>query len=820
MKNNKLLSITLSTVAVLMLNACGGNGEDGAEHYENLLDAAAEVTVTSAPPITLANENAYPISGTCTTDAGDVTISIENAVPETQDIECSEEGTWDATFDFSNISDDTEELSINVTQGNASGNAEAELDIEIDKDTVAPVVETTSAPVITSSNQSVYPVSGICTASDGEVTVSIDGATPETQGVECSEDGTWNATFDLSDIADDSDTLNVKASQIDTAGNPSAIVPVEIEQDTIAPEVAITPVPLVTPENMTTYPVNGSCTAGDGDVTVSIAGATPSTQDVTCSDTGTWSAIFNVTDTPDGNVEASQKDEAGNTGTATPVPFSGYADTTAPEVAITPVPEVTEDNQETYPVSGSCTAGDGDVTVSIAGATPSTQAVECSDAGTWSAIFNVTDIPNGIDAVVVEANQTDEEGNRGTATPVSTDKDVAVVEIPSNAGKVFHIAFTSNYTQTAALKLYISSSEDTNVTINVPTFDPIIETISANESKEVIIDSSMMLDGIEIANKVIEVIADQNIIVVGMNLISASSDAFLALPDTILSNEYRTATYEPLGSDYPEEFSIVAIEDNTTVTYELMDGVTTETITLNKGEAYQYQGATVSLTGAYIYGDKNFAVHSGNTCTNIPNDQRACDHIVEQMLPLNTWEKEFITVPLKTRLNGDTFRIVASVDNTEVEVNGVVVATLDAGAYHEMIIDGSSFIKGSQPILVLQYSNGTNYDGVISDPFMSIVPATTQYDTKHMIQTPEGFTDYVNISIPTVNIGDVIFDDVAIDSSEFTEVAGNTAFSTAQIQIVPGAHILSSSAAFGLSGYGFANAESYGYPSSLKLTKH
>ena len=153
-------------------------------------------------------------------------------------------------------------------------------------------------------------------------------------------------------------------------------------------------------------------------------------------------------------------------------------------------------------------------------------------------------------------------------------------------------------------------------------------------------------------------------------------------------------------------------------------------------------------------------------------------------------------------------------------MNGTVVATLNAGEYHEMIIDGSSYVEATEPILAVQYSNGSSYDGVTSDPFMAIVPAINQFDAEHIIQTPSGFTDYVNIVVPTANIGDILLDDVAIPSSEFTAVAGNPSYSTAQIQIDPGSHCFTSSVAFGLSGYGFATWDSYGYPSSLKLTKH
>ena len=387
---------------------------------------------------------------------------------------------------------------------------------------------------------------------------------------------------------------------------------------------------------------------------------------------------------------------------------------------------------------------------------------------------------------------------------------------PSNKGKVFHTGFMQNYDTPDKLAFYISSDVDTDVNITFSDDGSMVtEHITANMAKEVVIDDRMMQIGTGTENKMIEISATENIVVVGLNQLQYTTDAFLSLPDRILSTEYYVAGYQNIMDD---EFSVIAIEDNTAVNYRLPDG-TSGSVTLNKGETYQYQ-YTGELMGTHISSDKNIAVLSGNQCTDVPDDASACDHIVEQMLPVDTWEKTFITVPLATRIGGDTFRFVASVDGTQIKVDGTVVATLDAGKYHEMIIDGSKYIEANHPIMALQYSNGSTYDDVTSDPFMAIVPAINQFDTEHIIQTPTGFTDYVNIVAPTANVGDIMMDGAAIASSEFTTVPGNTSFSTAQIQIDEGSHDFTSSVPFGLLGYGFADYDSYGYPSSLRLTKH
>ena len=68
-------------------------------------------------------------------------------------------------------------------------------------------------------------------------------------------------------------------------------------------------------------------------------------------------------------------------------------------------------------------------------------------------------------------------------------------------------------------------------------------------------------------------------------------------------------------------------------------------------------------------------------------------------------------------------------------------------------------------------------------------------------------------------MNDVQLDGVNVNVAEFTVVVG-TSFSSAQLQIASGKHTVTSNAKIGMLGYGFADYDSYGYPSSLRITKH
>jgi hypothetical protein len=112
-------------------------------------------------------------------------------------------------------------------------------------------------------------------------------------------------------------------------------------------------------------------------------------------------------------------------------------------------------------------------------------------------------------------------------------------------------------------------------------------------------------------------------------------------------------------------FGIVAAESGSTIV-TITPSVTTSghtvgvpyNITLTQGQTYLLKNgsSTADLTGTSISATQNVAVFGGNQCANIPAGKTYCDHIVEQLPPLTSWGKEFVTVPLATRLNGDTYQ--------------------------------------------------------------------------------------------------------------------------------------------------------------------
>jgi hypothetical protein len=394
-------------------------------------------------------------------------------------------------------------------------------------------------------------------------------------------------------------------------------------------------------------------------------------------------------------------------------------------------------------------------------------------------------------------------------------------------GTDFWLAFIQNYSgYTPTLTLFISGETATTGTVDIPglSFSAPF-TVTPGSITAVDIPAAAQITGSDsVQNKGIHVTAAAEVTVYGLNRFPATTDAFLGLPTDILGTDYIALGYSGLNASTPSEFGVTATQANTTV--NITPTVTTGaraagvpyTITLNQGETYQLQGYP-DLSGSVISSDKPIAVFGGAQCANIPLGILYCDHVVEQLPPISAWGRSFLSVPLATRLHGDTFRIIASQDATQVNINGTLVATLNKGQFHEQIITGAAVITTSGPALVAQYSNGTGYDGVTSDPFMMLVTPYEQYLTNYTVATPaSGFDiNFVNVVVPDSEVSNITLDGVPVLASSFTAI-GSSGYSGAQLPISVGTHNLAGTLPFGAFVYGFGTNDSYGYASGGSLS--
>ncbi len=312
------------------------------------------------------------------------------------------------------------------------------------------------------------------------------------------------------------------------------------------------------------------------------------------------------------------------------------------------------------------------------------------------------------------------------------------------------------------------------------------------------------------------------------------SEASVVLPVTSVGNSYYVVSYTgvpegfgPPGSLYPSEFLIVANEDETTVKFTLSGNTqrgliegSTQSIVLNRGEVYQVRAndPLIDLTGTFIEGDKDFSLFAGTAWSQVPFGCFAMDNLLEQMYPISTWGTRYVGSSF-IGTNEDIFRIIGSVDNTTVRIEGDSgeEIILNAGECYDFQSSSGAYIEGDQPISVAQYITGSGCNGDVGDPSMVILNTVEQIrDTVTLFNS--GFfaidQNFINI-ICKKGEEDLVFFDGRHLSSEgatFFSIGKDGQFLYTTIPTQVGPHtIYTEGCGIIAMAYGYGNVESYAY---------
>jgi|AntRauTorcE11898_2_1112593.scaffolds.fasta_scaffold00980_6 hypothetical protein len=412
-----------------------------------------------------------------------------------------------------------------------------------------------------------------------------------------------------------------------------------------------------------------------------------------------------------------------------------------------------------------------------------------------------------------------------------------------NKGTEFWLMMQRNYnTYVRGLYLDITSDVVTSGSVTIPGqgFSEDFTATPGEITRITLPPEAQVTTSETIESKGIHIVANDEVAVYGLNLKEYTSDCFLALPLDILSTQYLVMSYPnfvwtSINESTLGQFAIVSPYNNneititpTTSTYNGQSAGVPIQITLHEGETYQVRTAhnndpETDFTGSIVQSTLPVALFAGNSCASIPTNYSACDIIVEQIPPVSTWGNNFVTYPLEGRENGDTWRILSSQNNNDIYINGEQIETLNFGDFYETILVDPVTINSAKPVLVMQYSNGDDYDPGISyngDPFMMLIPPEEQFMDAYTFATPsEGFAyNYVTITTPTEGIPDLQLAGVAVDEAWFTPI-GSSDYSAAGIEITVGSHTLLNTAGipFGIYSYGFNGYDSYGYAGGLSL---
>lgn len=435
-------------------------------------------------------------------------------------------------------------------------------------------------------------------------------------------------------------------------------------------------------------------------------------------------------------------------------------------------------------------------------------------------------------------------------------------------GRDFWIAFPENYEvepdAPLQLSLCIAGPPETIVGVEIPGVNvrgfPQAFIIPGSGTLTVNLPSLVELDGPDdIEKKGVHVIATANVAVYATTRKDYTTDSFLALPTPCLGTEYLVMAYQNVHQNIPllhgTQLAVVAVVNGTEVTITPSGNVGPHaagvpyTITLNRGETYQLRneaGAPADLTGTLITASKPVAVYGAHRCANVQSsNQFFCDVVVEQLLPLPLWGVDFFVVPLATR-SKDTVRILSSAPKNNVTVTTTGSSqsfVLERGEHRDLLLEQGSRIIARQPILVAQFANSSDFDGVINaDPFMCLIQPVPSWLTRYRLCTPPGSQfegNYLNLVAPSTSaVLSIRVNGTPLSGlppANVTVGALPNGFAYARVRLEPdtaaepgGSYSVDSPSPigttslppfpFGLIAYGFSEFDSYGYPGGMQST--
>ena len=406
----------------------------------------------------------------------------------------------------------------------------------------------------------------------------------------------------------------------------------------------------------------------------------------------------------------------------------------------------------------------------------------------------------------------------------------------TNAGTEFWMGFMENLvTSGHSLRLYISSSYTSKVTITVPRLNYTDTLTIPKDSVRIAYMPSnygenLLYDSID--NKGIHIVSDYPITVSAMNLSAATTDASIVLP--LVNIPFGTTYTVGNPSTGQNQILLVASSDSTIVSITPVNSLTkntkrptsgTYTIKLQRGQTYQ-TGSSNSISGSVVkvLSKSKVAVFSGDRCSNWPCG--ACDHQYEQVLPTDVLDTAYFVAPHFGHTNGYYIKLIPLDTFTNLKVNGISYNNVSRKMPMVVNVKGDSgyYVSGNKPFHCYQFLKGGGCNGYITstygDPAMLDVVSAKYLGQSVLFSTVNSTNlrdHFVSIVIKTSSKDNVYHNKTKIDSSEFKPFPYARSYSYAELKINDGIHLLESSDGLLAYSYGIGFYESYLYLAGFNL---
>lgn len=437
----------------------------------------------------------------------------------------------------------------------------------------------------------------------------------------------------------------------------------------------------------------------------------------------------------------------------------------------------------------------------------------------------------------------------------------------SNKGKDFWLCFPSHVpnekdgiTYYANMSLFITADKNSSGIVSIPGVFSAAFSVTGGQVTEVNVPYSLAhitsADAAKVIRKGIRVKVDAGkppIVVYSHIYAGYRSAASLILPAAVLGKKYYSMNAPQVSiSGSKSQFVVVAVDTNTTVLITpVRDGIKGSPVTVNlplPGDLYELQdkfdlsGSLIESVSPNNEACKPIAVFSGSSAIHIVSKNQCTpgesyDPLFQQLYPVNAWGKSYGFIPFEGYVSGNPYRVIAAEDNTTVTVNGLQVATLDAGQYYPakplfgQVETQSVFINADKPVSVAQYAQssscsganvpaGTGYgdpDMVLLNPIEQQVNDITIFSSQKEIIYNDA--KFINVIIKNNATASFTINGVAPAATWLPVFPAGSGYACAKIKLPANlnACTLKADSSFNVIAYGFGDFESYAYSAGTHI---
>lgn len=389
-------------------------------------------------------------------------------------------------------------------------------------------------------------------------------------------------------------------------------------------------------------------------------------------------------------------------------------------------------------------------------------------------------------------------------------------------------AFMENGGQSSSredkLKVFVTGLQDgtsVSVALHKSTFQKDF-VINGGETVPVQLPAHVEMVGANTFHSTVIVKASREITVLSLNSKPNSADTTVVYPRYLLGNTYYVAT--PLGKPSKgfQEFSVVSSQDPTQVFIYFTSQATFQGATYTAGSMLTvsleaYQAAQIQsqqdLSGTKVVSQKPVAVLSGHSCTWSHNN---CQHVFEQLLPTRRWGNAYLVPSLSPQSHYDVASVTAH-QKTHLQVHAGTVHRkhqLQPGQVISLEVWAQKplYITSNVGVQVLFYSMGGIKKGVTYDPFLSSVPAMSDYSNSYYILGQEGFKNLALLVAESSACRSITFDKQSLHSASWKAITG-TSYSWTEFSFSGGLKthfVMHPKTPFSLLSIGVSHLNSYG----------